>query len=192
MRTAATKNVQDSSRSIAHPLDEFYARSGLSLPPLDRIDGEAVPEPYKALLVHERDMTSTLENFHAERIHLRLLSRDQRNDDYFREVLLVLDSNEKPVEFGAIRIHLERVSAPARRAILEERLPLGRILNDSGIEYASCPGAFLRIASDKVINEVLGLNGAHILYGRRNTLFNPVGEPLAEIVEILPPTPRSG
>ena len=48
--------------SIAYPLDEFYARSGLTLPPLDQIDGQALPEPYKSLLVHERDMTSTLEN----------------------------------------------------------------------------------------------------------------------------------
>lgn len=176
------------ARSRAYPLDEFYARSGLTLPPLDQIDGQAMPEPYKSLLVHERDMTSTLENFHGTGIHLRLLGRQLRGDDYFREVALQLDGSERPVEFGAIVIHLDRFSTGAREAILAERFPLGHVLKDHGVAYLSRPQAFLRVASDQFINDVLGLHGAHVLYGRRNTLFNPASEPLAEIVEILPPS----
>ena len=34
---------------------------------------------------------------------------------------------------------------------------------------------------------LLGLTGAQVLYGRRNTLFDADDRPLAEIVEILPP-----
>jgi chorismate-pyruvate lyase len=146
-----------------------------------------VPEPYKSLLVHERDMTSTLESFHQTGIHLRLVSREQRGDEYFREVVLVLDDSEKPVEFGAIKILLEKFPEKARQEILREKFPLGHILKEFAIEYQSCPKAFLRIASDKTINGLLGLAGAHLLYGRRNTLLSAAGEPLAEIVEILPP-----
>jgi len=174
-------------QSVAYPLDEFYSRSGLNLPPLDQVDGEAMPEPYKSLLVHERDMTSTLESFHKTGIHLRLISREQRGDEYFREVVLSIDGSENPVEFGAIKIHLNRFSEQAQQVILREQFPLGHILKDFGIGYQSRPKAFLRIASDKTINGLLGLSGAHLLYGRRNTLLNPAGEPLAEIVEILPP-----
>src|SRR6266540_7339521 len=105
-------------RSVAYPLDEFYARSGLALPPLDQVDGEALPEPYRSLLVHERDMTSTLETFHKAGIHLRLVSRQQRGDEYFREVVLVLDGSETPVEFGAIKIQLDRFPTKAREEIL--------------------------------------------------------------------------
>lgn len=173
--------------SIAYPLDEFYARSGLNLPPLDQIDGEAVPEPYKSLLVHERDMTSTLEGFYQTGIHLRVVSREQRGEEYFREVVLALDDSEKPAEFGAIKIHLDRFPEKARQEILREKFPLGHILKEFAIAYQSCPKAFLRIASDKTINGLLGLAGAHLLYGRRNTLLNADGESLAEIVEILPP-----
>ncbi len=176
-----------SPSSIVHPLDEFYARSGLNLPPLDQVDGEAMPEPYKSLLVHERDMTSTLETFHKAGIHLRLVSKERRGDEYFREVVLVLDGSEKPVEFGAIKINLARFPEAAREAILQERFPLGHILKDFAIEYQSRPKAFLRVASDKTINHLLKLSGAQILYGRRNALLNPMGESLAEIVEILPP-----
>lgn len=176
------------NQSIAYPLDEFYARSGLVLPPLDRVDGEAVPEPYRTLLVHERDMTSTLEGFHGSGVHLRLIGRENRGEEYFREVVLVLDGSEQPVEFGAIQINLHRFPKVAQARILEEEFPLGRILKDCGIEYISRPQAFLRIASDKTINGLLKLSGAHLLYGRRNTLSNSAGEALAQIVEILPPS----
>jgi chorismate-pyruvate lyase len=184
---AASSTTPAATESVAYPLDEFYSRSGLSLPPLDQLDGEALPEPYKSLLVHERDMTSTLENFHKAGIHLRLVSRQQRGEEYFREVVLVLDGSEKPVEIGAIKIHLGRFPESARQEILRERFPLGHLLKDFAIAYRSQPRAFLRIASDKTINGLFGLTGAHLLYGRRNTLLNPAGEPLAEIVEILPP-----
>ena len=176
------------SQSVAYPLDEFYLRSRLSLPPLDQIHGAAVPEPYKSLLVHDRDMTSTLEGFYNTSIHLRIFSRQQHGDEYFREVVLALDGSERPVEFGAIKIYLNRFPAPARHEIRREHFPLGHILKDFALEYQSRPKAFLRIASDKTINTMLELSGAHLLYGRRNTLLNASGDPLAEIVEILPPT----
>jgi chorismate-pyruvate lyase len=188
MNTTPPSRFQPATPSVAYPLDEFYARSGLTLPPLDQIDGEAVPEPYKSLLVHERDMTSTLESFHGMGIHLRLVSRQERGEEYFREVVLVLDGSETPVEFGAIKINLGRFSEKARQEILQERFPLGHVLKDFAIDYLSRPKAFLRVASDKTINGLLNLTGAHLLYGRRNTLLDPAGHPLAEIVEILPPT----
>src|SRR5437899_12834558 len=111
----------------AHPLDEFYARAGLPLPPLTQIDGEAVPEPYKSLLVHRNDMTPTLETFHRRNIHLRMLGRERKGDQYFREVVLVLDGNEEPVEFGAIKMNLDLFAPDARELILAEQRSLGPI-----------------------------------------------------------------
>src|SRR5258708_2605379 len=90
---------------IIHPLDAFYAEAGLSLPPYTQIDAQAVPEPYAALLVHRNDMTPTLEKFHKQSIHLRVLRSWRKAGEYFREVVLVLDGNELPVEFGAIKIN---------------------------------------------------------------------------------------
>src|SRR5262245_13832528 len=60
----------------AHPLDEFYARSGMALPKIERVAGEELPEPQRTLLVHQNDMTPTLENFHGGQIHLEILKRD--------------------------------------------------------------------------------------------------------------------
>ena len=173
--------------SVTHPLDEFYIRSGLPLPPCEQIEGERVPEPFKTLLVHLNDMTPTLESFHGRSIHLRVLSREQRGDEYFREVVLLLEGTEQPVEFGAIKIHLERFAPDVRKRVLQEEWPLGHLLKDFSVPHDSRPAAFLRIASDPLINRMFGLTGTHVLFGRRNTLFNPSNQPLAEIVEILPP-----
>src|SRR5207247_888701 len=115
---------------------------------------EEMPEPYKSLLVHQRDMTPTLENFHGRSVHLRVLGRERRGEDYSREVVLQLEGSEQPVEFGAIRIHLGLFTPAACEQILREEWPLGHILKDHAIAHSSRPGAFLRIASDHLISSV--------------------------------------
>ncbi|MBM3841255.1 MAG: hypothetical protein FJ398_25545 [Verrucomicrobia bacterium] len=172
---------------LIYPLDEFYARDSRPLPAITAIPGTRVPEPQRSLLVHDQDMTPTLEKFFRRSIHLELLSREQRGDFYFREVVLLLDGTEQPVEFGAIKINLGAFPNAARREILEERLPLGHILAEHKINHASRPKAFLRVKSDDFINRALRLQGAQTLFGRRNTLLDPAQHPIAEIVEILPP-----
>ena len=172
--------------SLVHPLDEFYTQAGQPLPPLNQVEGHVVPEPFKTLLVHLNDMTPTLEKFYQKNIHLQVLGSRHKEDGYFREVVLRLDGTNEAVEFGAIKINLSLFTPEAREQILKEHLPLGHILGEYKIPHTSRPSGYLRIASDKLINDVLGLTGAQVLYGRRNTLFDPSHRPLAEIVEILP------
>lgn len=171
----------------AHPLDEFYANAGRALPRIEIVPGAAVPEPFKKLLVHEGDMTPALEKFYDSSIHLEVLRSEERGSYYFREVVLLTDDDQERVEFGAIKMALDRFPSGARRDILAERLPLGTILARYRITHFSRPKAFLKIESDDFINQSLGLTGQHTLFGRRNTLSNPSHEALAEIVEILPP-----
>lgn len=187
MRPVSQSTTATTGLPIAYPLDEFYALAGMALPVIDEVAGEAVPEPYKSLLVHQDDMTPTLEKFHRDSVHLRVLRRQRREDAYFREVVLVTDKGERPVEFGAIKINLLLFKPKARQEILEERVPLGHILHECGVTHTSRPKAFLRLRSDAFINAALQLMGEHELYGRRNTLWDPQQRPLAEIVEILPP-----
>ena len=173
--------------SDIYPLDESYAARGEAAPVIDRVEPGEVPEPYHSLLVHQTDMTSTLEKFHGEALHIEVLARDVRKNEYCREVALVLDRTKKRVEFGAIKIMLDLFPAEARQEILRAQQPLGRILNLFNIPFASRPGAFLRLESDKFIDTALQLRGPQLLYGRRNSLLDSRERPLAEIVEILPP-----
>jgi len=172
---------------FVYPLDDFYARAGLPLPAIERIQGEEMPEPYRSLLVHERDMTPTLESFHHSSIHLRILKREQRGESYFREVALLLDGSETPVEFGANKVSLVLFPPKARQLILEERVPLGRILKECEISHSTTAKAFFRVIPDELISSVLKLKSHGVLYGRKATIVDAQKRPLSEIVEILPP-----
>ena len=160
------------------------------LPRISQVPGHEVPPPYRQLLVHEGDMTPTLEAYFESSIHLDVLRREQRGDFYYREVLLLTDDANTAVELGAIKIWLNFFPAGARQEILRERLPLGTILARYNLRHLSRPKAFLKVSSDSFINSKLGLQRPEILYGRRNTLSSLDHHPFAEIVEILPPIKR--
>lgn len=173
--------------SEVYPLDEFYKQRGEPLPVIGRVKPEEMPEPYKSLLVHDGDMTSRLEAFHGDTIHIQLLARHTHENEYFREVVLLLNGTKKPVEFGAIKIVLDLFPEEAQQEILKERQPLGHLLKQFNIAHSNQPKSFLVVGSDNFISKALNLTGTHSLYGRRNTLLDPWDRPLAEIVEILPP-----
>lgn len=174
--------------NLLDPLDHFYRESDLPLPSAEQVEGSSIPEPYRSLLVHPHDMTPALEGAYRQPIHLRLLKRRISGDVLLRQVVLVLDSDEQPVEFGAIRIHLKHVPGKARQLILEGRLPFGRVLQDFSIEHQSRPAAYFQLVTDLQINQALNLASVQRLYGRRNRLLMPAGEVLAEVIEVLPPS----
>ncbi len=176
---------------FAYPLDDFYALAHRKLPKIERIEGDAVPEPFRQLLVHAHDMTPTLEQFHGSALFLNVLSRQHRGDFYFREVVLLTEREQRPVEFGAIKINLAFLPCASRLRILDEHEPLGGVLRDYQVPHTSRPKAFLRVEADKFIKDALHLRGTQVLYGRRNTLFDAQQRAFAEIVEILPPIPKT-
>ena len=172
---------------LLYPLSRFCERDGHPLPPHEILAGAAMPEPYRALLVHGGDMTSRLEEFHRASMKLRVLHREEDGSAYRREVLLCAQETGVPVEYGAIEIHLDAFSPELRAQILEGRLPLGGLLNRAGLRYRSEPRAFLKLAPDSVMDAHFDLDGAHTLYGRCNLLLGERGETLARIVEVLRP-----
>jgi len=172
--------------SDTYPLDDFYAARGKELPFIVPHKPDFVPAPYNSLLVHQTDMTSTLEKFHGEPLHVELLARHMQDNEYYREVVLVLDHSKKRVEFGAIKINLNLFPAEAQAEILQEQQPLGRVLNHFNIPFNSRPTAFFSVNSDEFISTALQVDYESVLYGRRNTLLDSWERPLAEIIEILP------
>ena len=173
--------------SWAALLQRFYERTGLAAPVLRELKAGEVPQPYRALLVHSSDMTPTLSGFFGQTLRLRVLSRERQDDSYKREVILWLAEDERPVEYGVIRIFLDRLPPPARRLVLEEQRPLGDILQSEAIPHLSWPQAFFRLKADAHAGAALGLRHAGFLYGRRNVLLDGSRHLLAEVIEVLAP-----
>jgi hypothetical protein len=173
--------------NILFPLDEFYVAENRPLPVVSRIRAADVPEPYRRLLVGHHDMTPTLEAFHGDRIEIQVIERTVSTDTLGRIVVLLMEGSSRPVEFGAIIIHLNLVPPEARGLILEGHSPFGSILANFCIQHVSRPQAFIRVEPDALMADALGLSGPHTLYGRRNVLLTPHNEVLADIVEVLPP-----
>ena len=187
MPDSVIKTAPPTATNFAYPLSDFYSRAKLPLPNIATIPGDEVPEPNKSLLVHGNDMTPTLEDFHKSRIHLEILSRDQRGGFYYREVVLRLDHDENPVEFGANKVYLGAFPEDAQELILLEQVPLGTILRDCGVKHQTSAKFFLRVEPDEIIAKALELEQPTTLYGRKAVIADAHGRPLSEIVEILPP-----
>jgi len=172
---------------LLYPLTLFWQRDGHPLPAYEVLEGEAVPEPYRRLLVHHGDMTSRLEAFWRGQIVLEVLHREHTTDAYRREVVLHIEETDLPVEYGAIEIELSAFDDEVRRLILEQHLPLGGLLNRFKIRYRSEPRGFIKLGADAVMQRVFRLPDAREFYGRSNVLLGENDRVLARIVEVLRP-----
>jgi chorismate-pyruvate lyase len=168
-----------------YPLDVLYAQAGIAPPVVKKISRARVPPPYHGLLVHEDDMTLTLERHCGGRIAVRVLSCALKGQSYFRRVLLVEESSARPLAMGAVRIRLDVLGARGRAHILREKEPLGRILRESGVDFVSTPTAFFEVRPNAEMMGVFGMPASRILYGRR-THLTLAGARIGDIVEILP------
>jgi chorismate-pyruvate lyase len=154
---------------------------------VDEIDGDKMPEPYRGLLVHATDMTHKLQAFSGQTIHVRPLHVDRDGHKLHRRVLLICDNDGRTIEFGVIRIHLERFSREPREEILDCRVPLGAILKHHNIAHRCEPRFYFRLSGSTFLRDAFELDCATTLYGRLNHIVNEAGEELADVVEVLPP-----
>jgi hypothetical protein len=180
----AARRATKPSRTC-YPLDVVYAQAGIAAPRAREIAPARIPFPYRSLLVHERDMTLTLEAHFGGRVALRALSTFHDGASYFRRVLLVHERSARPVEMGAIRIDLDAFAPRIRAAILRNRVPLGRVLRDGGVDFRSRPSAFLSVTPNSEMMGVFWMREPRTLYGRR-TEMSVGGRKIGDIVEVLP------
>ncbi|WCJ58691.1 hypothetical protein NXS98_13325 [Fontisphaera persica] len=165
----------------------FGRQAGLEFPRPQPVPPAALPAPYRQLLAHGQDMTSTLERFYQTRLSLRALRTERRGPFYVREVLL-LAAGGLPVEYGVICVRLAAFPPALQAEILAERLPLGRLLQDHEQPCVCRPQEFYRLAPHPYLAAQLGPGAAPAAYyGRRNLLLNGEHRLLADVMEILAP-----
>ena len=144
------------------------------------------PEPFRSLLVHEKDMTGTLAGYWGLPIILRPLTVRRKGNVLYRQVVLTAGPDRIPVEAGAIKIYLDHFPAEALPEITRNRKPLGSILVEHGISYVSTPQGYFQTTASPFLKDAFADAREQTLYGRCNRLTNPADDPLADVVEILP------
>ncbi len=167
-------------------LRESLARAGLLGDWFTWCEPGEMPEPFRGLLVHDADMTSTLERHHGEQMILEVLADGQEDGYYFREVILRGAERGGAAEFGLIEIEVSRFPADLRDMILSGRKPLGGIMNQSGMSYESRPLGYFSVARGELPAKLSALGNDDTFYGRYNQLVRPDGSCLARILEIIP------
>jgi len=173
-------------RHVLYPLNEFFEIDDRALPNARELPPDKIPQPYRSLLCHDSDMTTTLETHHGGKMHVEALAVDASELTHAREVLLRLDDSDRVVAYGAIKIQLEHLPEPARQLILENKEPLGRVLIDHDVAFESRPILYFRIMPNDGVRQFLDAAPGKALYGRRNVLVHPEAGIIAEILEILP------
>ena len=184
-RARQTRVARVPKNGMLFPLDFVYTRSGITLPLVHGVDPEEIPPPYRSLLVHQNDMTLTLERHFGGRVALRALSTFTVGPWYFRRVLLVQEYTGRPVEMGAIRIKITAFPERIRKQILKNDIPLGRLLRDGGVDYQSLPKTFLAITPNSDMMGVFWMREPRTLYGRRTEMIHADAK-IGDIVEVLP------
>ncbi len=175
---------RDREQDLA-PLVFFYG-IGSARPQVTFIAPEDLPDEERHLLAHDMDMTPRLRDHHGCPIGLDVHARQRIGQYLVRASVLIRQSDARPVEFGAIGIHLDELPVIARDEVLEGRIPFGAILENHAVTHTSHPRGFFRIEVDQRLAELLGAAAGQILYGRCNELRLPDGKVLADVVEVLP------
>lgn len=168
------------------PFHYFYEKEGESLPDFRFLRGEEVPYPYRSLLVHTNDMTPTLAAFHHSRLYLEVHEHESNDSFVMRLVTLHAQSNDAPVEYGAIAIQLGGLPPEVAAEVVAGRKPLGGLLGEYGVEHRGAPVAYFSVPADFHIARALNQAPGETLYGRCNQLLDREGMVFADIVEILP------
>jgi hypothetical protein len=166
-----------------------FLRDDCRLPPtaFELRPGAQLPEPARQLLFHSRDMTSTLATYHESLIRIEILQCREPEGFYLREVFLRTLGTDAVVEYGLVAIDLGQFSEWQRDIIRAGKAPLGGLLHRFEIPFVSTPIGFFALAGNHLASTPLKVPEDVTCYGRFNRLARESGEPIAWILEILPP-----
>ncbi len=86
---------------------------------------------------------------------------------------------------GAIRIKLDAFGTRLKAAILKNEVPLGRLLSEGRLNYASRVKDYVALTPNPEMMGVFWMREPRTLYGRRTEIMN-ASRKIGDIVEVLP------
>lgn len=169
-------------------LTQIFAQDPSDLGQWQAVDPDAMPQPYRRLLVHSEHMTVTVETHHGSRVNLRVLDERTNHDWYARKILLTRADTDCVVQFGIMRIDFHHCTPQVRESILKKQTPLGRILIDFDVLRRISPETYLRVVPAGELLADFQLQVSTPTYGRLATIYCE-GEPAVELLEVVAPEP---
>lgn len=143
---------------------------------------DAMPAPFRELLVHNEHMTAMLRAHFGEPVALDVLDHQQGEQAYRRRILLHLPSDGSIVEFGIVRIDLRYLPDDAAREIADRDRPLGEILIRHDVLRRIEPRWYLHFPDGVGEPRVPPIAGG--FFGRVGTIYCE-GEPAIELLEVV-------
>jgi chorismate-pyruvate lyase len=167
-------------------LSELFFSSPDELGEFELIEADDLPEEYQSLLAHHDHMTVTVEAWHNSMVDVRVLKQNRDGEFYERKILLTLQRDGTPVQYGIMRINLSGLPEIVRMEIESQALPLGRIMIRHHIlrEVELCK--LWRVTPGDELREQLQLSDEPCVYGRTARILVE-GEPVVELLEIVKP-----
>ena len=162
----------------------FFGES--RLPQCEQIAAEEVAAPFADLLVHDRHMTVTLEEYHSSALTVKPYESHRTGEIYGRKLDLVAQRSGKIVLTGAMLFNFSVCDDEVRNLILDGEVPLGRILIEHGILRRIATETFLRIEASDPLVERFALSQPSPAYGRLATIFYH-HRPAVDLLEIVNP-----
>jgi len=177
-----------SDAPLGPELPDLYHLFAADDPPPEHelLSPDALPEPYRGLLVHNHHMTVTVEEFFGGLVDVKVLERRHDGDTYARKILLALRSDGRIVQSGIVRIRLGYCSEAVRAAILDEKTPLGRILIEHDVLRRIEPTAFFRVRPGPYLRLWFGRSEPFDTYGRLGIIYCDE-KPAIQLLEVLAP-----
>ncbi len=143
-----------------------------------------LPDQYKALLAHDDHMTVTVEAWHNSLVEVHVLQESRKGDHYARRIVLALQRDGMPVQFGIMRINLADLPEIVKLEIESQALPLGRIMIRHHLLREVELLGLWRVAAGPELRRQLKLERGAVCFGRTaRILVDKV--PAVELLEIV-------
>lgn len=170
--------------SIIAQLTELFFDSIDTLGEFQPVESSTLPDAYQSLLAHHDHMTVTLEAWHNSLVDVRVLADQMADDHYARKILLTLQRDSSPVQFGIMRINLAGLPEIVRLEIESQALPLGRIMIRHHLmrEVEMCQ--LWQVKPGKELRLHLQLEDDTPVFGRTARIL-VAGNPAVELLEIV-------
>ena len=145
---------------------------------------KSVPAPYDDLLDHHAHMTVTVEAHAKEAVDVKVHSSHRSEKWYSREITLVTQASRRVVQYGIVRLDVEKLAPAVWTQIESQEIPLGRVLINHNVlrEVELC--GLWEVAAGPSLLEKMDQTAETTLFGR-TALIHCDGEPAIELLEIV-------